>query len=166
MSAENCFGDAGVAVLAPSLVGMAQLTSLDLGGVLSLRVPHAHGPWLRTGAVAWCVLRRLAWGVNPAAGTRVESGDACRQSSWRRGCGVSGTESPQAAAADVVGPQWYSYTSAALSCRVLTAPFARVPAWCGGCTTCELEGRRCVQTIASKTWGRRHWHRASWEWRS
>jgi hypothetical protein len=62
--AVNGIGDDGAASLAPSLLGMPQLTSLDLGGTLRASAASCTvSGWLRTPAVHGVMLRAAGWGV-------------------------------------------------------------------------------------------------------
>ncbi len=113
--AVNQIGDDGAASLAPSLLRMAQLTSLDLSGTLCA--------WAAAVLFADACERRLCmdgvccglggcargcsgrWGLRGAS--RGAAG-ACSQSDRSRWGSVAGTESRKDGAADVAGPQRYA----------------------------------------------------------
>jgi hypothetical protein len=62
--AGNHIGAARAALLAPSLGGMTQLTSLDLRGMLRASAGScAVSGFLRTPAVHWMMLRAVGWGL-------------------------------------------------------------------------------------------------------
>ena len=153
--------------LAPSLGGITQLTSLDLGGTLLV----SAASW----AVSGCLCLRV-W-ARAVARRAVAGGGACRQSHRSRWGSVAGTESRKDDAAEVAVPRWYAACICG-SCAV--SGYLRTPAvhwmmlggvgrgdgaqgcsvWVGECKR-RAEGRRCVQTIRSDMMGQRRWHRVS-----
>ncbi len=107
----------GAASLAPGLLRMAQLTSLDLGGTLR----DIGGSWrcervLANAGCAPMMLRAVGWGgwargCSGWWGLRAASRGAavaCRQSDWSRWGSVACTESRKDGASVVAGPQLYA----------------------------------------------------------
>ena len=82
MRAGNDFGDDGAASLAPSLLWMAQLTSLKLWGTLAcISISCAVSGWLRPPAVHGCCC--VLWAEAVARGA-VAHGGVCERRAERR----------------------------------------------------------------------------------